>query len=69
MLTLDERKQLKGYMWFLVFFGNILFLVWLVALFIGALVGSVAGVFIFALIWQLVLSSILFVRLLLTINK
>jgi len=69
MLTADEREQLKGYMWFLVFFGNILFLVWLAALYMGALVGSITGVFIFALIWQLVLSSILFVRLLLAIHK
>jgi len=65
LLTAEERKQLATWMWLLVMIGNALFASILVLSILGFLNIAVEGAFIGALIWQLVLSSILFTRLIL----
>jgi hypothetical protein len=52
-------------MWLLVMVGNTLFAIILAAALAGLFGIAVEGAFIGALIWQLVLSSILFTRLIL----
>ena len=64
ILTAEERPQLKGWMWSLVMVGNSVFALWLAANALGLVPGQIAGSFFAALIWQLVLSTILFTRLL-----
>ncbi len=66
ILTPDQRQQLKGWMWSLVMVGNSIFAIWLVGAVTGFVPGEVTGAFFAALIWQLVLSTILFVRMLAT---
>jgi len=65
LLTSEERGHLATWMWLLVMVGNTLFVIILVAALTGLFGIAVEGAFIGALIWQLVLSSILFTRLIL----
>ena len=65
LLTSQERAHLAIWMWLLVMVGNTLFAIILVAALTGLFGIAVEGAFICALIWQLVLSSILFTRLIL----
>lgn len=64
ILTVEERPQLRGWMWLLVMVGNSVFALWLVGNAAGLIPGHVTGAFFSALVWQLVLSTILFTRLL-----
>ena len=65
LLTSQEREHLATWMWLLVMVGNSLFAILLVVALVGLFGFAVEGAFIGALIWQLVLSSILFTRLIL----
>ena len=65
LLTTQEREHLATWMWLLVMVGNLLFAIILVAAIAGFFSIAVEGAFIGSLIWQLVLSSILFTRLIL----
>ena len=58
LLNHEERKQLRGYMYVLIMWINILLVV---------LLGLIptAGLFFVALVWQLIVSAILFARLIL----
>ena len=58
LLNYDERKELRGYMYVLIMWINILLVV---------LLGLIptAGLFLIALFWQLIVSAILFTRLIL----
>lgn len=58
LLSSEERKQLKGYMYLLVYGGNLIFMLLLA-------IAPSAGTFFIALIWQLVVSTIFYVRLIL----
>ena len=58
LLNEEERKKLRGYMYVLILWVNV-FLVFLLALM------PAAGHFFIALIWQLIVSAILFTRLIL----
>ena len=58
LLNEEERKKLRGYMYVLILWVNV-FLVFLLALM------PAAGPFFIALVWQLVVSAILFTRLIL----
>jgi hypothetical protein len=62
-LEASVRKQLSLWVWILFVGGSGALSVWL---FINAALMALPGVFVIALIWQLVLASILFVRLVLT---
>ena len=64
ILSAEERPQLSGWMWALVMVGNSVFALWLAANAVGLVPGRIAGAFFSALVWQLVLSTILFARLL-----
>jgi hypothetical protein len=65
LLTPSERDQLRWWVWTLVVVGNSFFAILLVAV-LGGVVGlAVAGVFFATLIWQLILSAILFTGLIL----
>ena len=64
ILTEEERPQLKGWMWSLVMVGNSIFAIWLAGNALGVIPGQITGAFFSALVWQLVLSAILFTRLL-----
>ena len=64
ILTAEERPQLSGWMWSLVMVGNSAFALWLAGSTLGLIPGETTGAFFAALIWQLVLSTILFARLL-----
>ena len=64
ILTAEERPQLSGWMWSLVIVGNSVFALWLAGSTLGLIPGETTGAFFAALIWQLVLSTILFARLL-----
>jgi hypothetical protein len=64
ILTNEERPQLKGWMWSLVMVGNSIFALWLAGNALGLMPGQITGAFFSALLWQLVLSAILFTRLL-----
>ena len=58
LLTSEERSQLKGYMYLLVYGGNLTFVL--------ALAFSPSlNIFVTALIWQLIVSTIFYVRLIL----
>ena len=61
----EERKQLKVWMWSLVLGGNSVFSLVLLASLIGIVTLPITGAFFAALIWQLVLSAVLFGRLIL----
>ena len=65
LLSPSQRLELKFWMWFLVMAGNSLFIILLIGSLLSIIALSITGVFITALVWQLVLSSILFTRLLL----
>ncbi len=65
LLSTEERKQLKVWMWSLVLVGNSVFSLVLLASLIGILALPITGAFFSALIWQLVLSAVLFARLIL----
>ncbi len=65
LLTAEQRTQLKRWMWSLVLVGNSFFSVLLVAALTGVLALPVTGAFYGALLWQLVLSTVLFTRLIL----
>jgi hypothetical protein len=64
ILTAEERPQLRGWMWSLVMVGNSLFALWLAGTAMRLIPGQITGAFFGALVWQLVLSAILFSRLL-----
>ena len=65
LLSPEERKQLKVWMWSLVLGGNSAFSLVLLASLIGIVTLPITGAFFAALIWQLILSSVLFARLIL----
>ncbi|PHR55277.1 MAG: hypothetical protein COA47_14125 [Robiginitomaculum sp.] len=65
-LEASVRKQLSVWVWILFVGGSGALSVWL---FINAALMTSPGVFVIALIWQLILASILFVRLVLTPRK
>ena len=67
LLTSEERQMLATWMWLLVMIGNALFALILLGSIFGLVGLAVEGAFISALIWQLVLSSILFTRLILQV--
>ena len=58
LLNHEERKKLRGYMYVLILWVNILLVVLLALM-------PTAGHFFIALVWQLVVSAILFTRLIL----
>ena len=58
LLNKEQRQQLRGYMYVLIFGVNAVLIVLLVSI-------PVATTFLIALIWQLILSAILFTRLIL----
>ncbi len=64
ILTAEERPQLKGWMWSLVMVGNSVFALWLGGNAVELIPGQITGAYFAALVWQLVLSTILFTRLL-----
>ncbi len=66
LLEASVRKQLSLWVWILFLGGNGAMVLWL---FINVMQTASPGVFVIALIWQLVLASILFVRLVLTPRK
>jgi len=68
-LTHQERSELKRWMMALVLAGNTTFIIWIFLNLIGFVPGTPTAPFISALIWQLVLSSLLFVRLVLNRPK
>ncbi len=68
-LTHKERSELKRWMIALVFVGNPTFIIWIFLNLIGFVPGTPTAPFISALVWQLVLSSLLFVRLILNRPK
>ena len=65
LLSPSERAELSTIMWSLVLAGNTLFGAMLVLSLLGMVGLPVNGAFFAALIWQLVLSTILFTRLIL----
>jgi hypothetical protein len=65
VLNAEERKQLKTWMWTMILAGNSFFAVLLLATLAGLVNLPIAGVFYGALVWQLVLSAVLFTRLIL----
>jgi hypothetical protein len=65
LLTIEQRPQLAGWMWSLVLGGNTLFTALLLCSLLGILNFPITGAFFGALIWQLVLSTILFTRIVL----
>ena len=65
LLSPEERKQLKVWMWSLVLGGNSVFSLVLLASLIGISALPITGAFFSALIWQLVLSTVLFARMIL----
>ena len=65
LLSPEQRAQLKVWMYFLVVGGNTLFAVALALSFLGIFTTPASGIVFAALIWQLVLSTILFTRLIL----
>ena len=67
LLTAEERQKLATWMWLLVMIGNALFALILICSIFGVVGLAVEGAFIGALIWQLILSSILFTRLILQV--
>ena len=58
LLSSEERSQLKGYMYLLVYGGNLTFV-------LALTLSPSLGVFVTALIWQLIVSTIFYVRLIL----
>jgi len=65
LLNVEERKQLKTWMWTMILAGNSVCAIFLLATLTGVITLPVVGVFFGALIWQLVLSAVLFTRLIL----
>jgi hypothetical protein len=65
LLNIVERNQLKTWMWTMILAGNSVFAIFLLATLAGAVMLPISGVFFGALIWQLVLSAVLFTRLIL----
>ena len=65
LLTAEERQKLATWMWLLVMIGSAFFTIVLLCSIFGLVSLSAEGAFISALIWQLILSSILFTRLIL----
>jgi hypothetical protein len=65
LLSVGEREQLKTWMWTMILAGNSLFTILLLVTLAGVIMLPIAGVFFGALIWQLVLSAVLFTRLIL----
>ena len=65
LLTADQRPQLAGWMWSLVIGGNSIFSILLLGSLLSFVPLPVTGTFFGALIWQLVLSTILFTRIVL----
>ena len=58
LLSSEERSQLKGYMYLLVYGGNLTFV-------LALTLSPSLGVFVTALIWQLIVSTIFYVRVIL----
>ena len=65
LLNQSQRLELKFWMWFLVMAGNSIFIILLLGSLLSIFTLPISGIFITALVWQLILSSILFTRLLL----
>lgn len=65
LLTVEQRPQLAAWMWLLVIGGNTIFSILLCCTLLGMVPLPVTGAFFSALIWQLVLSTILFTRIVL----
>ena len=65
LLTVEERSQLSIRMWGLAIVGNSVFSILLIISLFGGLGVFGIGAFFGALIWQLVLSAVLFTRLIL----
>jgi hypothetical protein len=65
LLTIEERSQLSSWMWGLAMVGNSVFSILLLISLFGGLGVIGEGAFFGALIWQLVLSAVLFTRLIL----
>ena len=65
LLTTDERGELAAWMWALVIGGNSTFSIFLVSSLLFAYPISVTGAFFVSLVWQLILSTILFTRIIL----
>ncbi len=63
LLSVAQRGQLARWMWMLVVIGNGAFAALLGLVLLGALTLPIAGAVFCALVWQLVLSTILFTRL------
>jgi hypothetical protein len=63
LLSVTQRGQLARWMWMLVVIGNGAFAALLVLVLLGALTLPIAGAVFCALVWQLILSTILFTRL------
>ena len=68
LLEPEQRQQLRGWMWLLVMGGNSLFTVCLVGSLTGVIPIPTAAAFFTALVWQLVLSTILFIRVLMMLR-
>ncbi len=68
MLSAEERRQLRKWMWALVIGGNSILIAWL-AYSLAAAQQWVIGAFFSGLIWQLLLSSILFTRLMIQLRS
>jgi len=65
LLNPSQRLELKFWVWFLVMAGNSLFVILLLGSLFSIIALPITGIFMTALVWQLILSSILFTRLLL----
>jgi len=63
ILTDDQRGQLRWWMYALVMVGNGAIIAWLVGNYVGLLPGPASAPYFCGLVWQLVLATILFVRL------
>lgn len=65
LLSVEQRPQLMGWMWVLVIGGNTTFSALLIGSILGIFPFPVTGPFFGALVWQLILSTILFTRIVL----
>ena len=65
LLSVEDRQQLAGWMWALVLGGNSVFAILLVSALVASFPVTETGAFFASLIWQLILSTILFTRIIL----
>ncbi len=65
LLSIDERKQLAAWMWALVMGGNSTFSTLLICSLIFSISITETGAYFASLVWQLILSTILFIRIIL----